>query len=281
MIYFFLLIYIMPKSKKLGENEMPKGKYKILPIMPDPDTIKIDRNLPRPIETMLMKGGGCLGIFASPGSGKSVFISNLFLREALLKDFFDGGLYLVSPTCMSDSSSRFLVDYADFVETEYSEDLMSEIYNNIMMVPKEDRLPSAMILDDCMGSIKQNSIMNKISSVHRHMRSLLVFSIQNIKGLNPNIRSNLSHSIVFYQPSQKQLEDTVQLHSMFGGEDTFLEKYNEATSQKYGFLLADFRDMKLYKWGADLNEPVEIWSKYDANGNITELNKGNIKSEKK
>jgi len=26
--------------------------------------------------------------------------------------------------------------------------------------------------------------------------------------------------------------------------------------------------MKMYKWGADLTEPVEVYSRYDENGNI-------------
>jgi len=53
-----------------------------------------------------------------------------------------------------------------------------------------------------------------------------------------------------------------------GGEDLWTQMYEEATAKKYGFLLNDFRDMKVYKWGGDLTEPIEIWSKYDENGNI-------------
>jgi hypothetical protein len=44
--------------------------------------------------------------------------------------------------------------------------------------------------------------------------------------------------------------------------------------------------MKLYAWGADRQEPIEIYSRYNEDGTInmegatqgTELNKGNIKS---
>ena len=43
--------------------------------------------------------------------------------------------------------------------------------------------------------------------------------------------------------------------------------------------------MKLYKWGADREEPIEIWSKYDENGNLNtddqpvEQNKGLISGD--
>ena len=170
---------------------------------------------------MIEKGGGVLMISAPPGSGKSNFLVNLFLRETLLKDEFEGGLYLISPTAKSDLSSEALVNYADFVETEMSEELLEGIYSNIMSVPKEDRLLSCVIMDDCMGSnaMKQHTILNKMISSCRHLKTLFVFSTQAVKSINPNLRSCLSHSIVFYQPSSKQLNDVIELHSFMGGEE--------------------------------------------------------------
>lgn len=278
----------MPSKKKIGENEMPKekkdkktGKYKILPVRPAEDFGKIDRELPKPLQSMFKKNGAVMQIFAAPGSGKSNFISSLVLQENLLgNDFFQGGLYFISPTAHNDLTSRFLVEQADFVETEFSEDLVEEIYKNIMMVPKEDREYCCLIFDDCMGMIKQNSFCCKMASTCRHMKSLQIYSTQSVKSLPPNLRSNMSHTVIFYTASNKQLNDIIELHAAFGGEKVFYEKYLEATSVKYGFLLCDFRDMILYKWGADRDEPIPIWNKYDENGNINtdiEINKGMIK----
>ena len=44
--------------------------------------------------------------------------------------------------------------------------------------------------------------------------------------------------------------------------------------------------MKSYKWGAELDEPVELWSRYDEAGNVnksvaTEMNKGKLESDTK
>ena len=69
-----------------------------------------------------------------------------------------------------------------------------------------------------------------------------------------------------------------------GGEEAFRAMYEEATAEKYGFLACDWRDMKAYKWGAELDEPVELWSRYDENGNVskglkTELNKGKLEND--
>ena len=275
--------------KTIGSKEMhkekkdKKGNYKILPVRPSEDFGKIDRELPAPLQSMFKKNGAVLGIMSPPGSGKSNFLSSLLLQENLLKDFFNGGLYVISPTIHNDLTSRFLKEYADFVSDEYSEEMMEEIFKNIMSVPKEDREYCCIVLDDCMGSLKMNTFCSKMASCCRHLKSLQIYSTQSVKSLPPNLRSNISHTITFYQPSNKQLNDIVELHSCFGGEKVFLEKYKEACGVKYGFLLSDFRDMTLYKWGADRPEPIEIYSRYNDDGTINmdtgEANKGLVSGD--
>lgn len=256
----------MPK-KTVGKIKEQKD-YKIYGVRREEELNKLNKELPEPLENMLNKGGGALMIAAPPGSGKTNFLVNLFYHENLLKDVFQGGTYMISPTANNDLTAKTIVDNFDLVETQYSEEMVEQLYHMIMDTPKEDRDYSVLLLDDCLGQIKMNSFMNKWASAVRHLRNLLVFSLQACKGIPPTIRSNISHTIVFYQPSSKQLSDLVELHSMMGGEDNFLKAYEEATSAKYGFLLCDFRSMKMYKWGADLTEPVEVYSRYDENGNI-------------
>jgi len=256
------------KPRKIAPIKQQKDKdYKIYGVRKEEDFVKFNRELPAPLEALMAKNGGCLALFAPPGSGKGNLISNLVLRQDFLRDLFTGGTYFISPTAKNDLTNIHLCNYCDYVDEEYSDELMETIFKNIMNIDKEDREPSLIILDDCLGSIKQNSFMNRMTSTVRHLKTLLVYSLQAIKGLPPTVRSNISATITFYQPSQKQLNDTVDLHSMMGGEENFLRHYNDATSKKYGFLWSDFRNMKMYKWGADLPEPIEVWSMFDENGN--------------
>jgi hypothetical protein len=284
----------MPKKEKIKEQKEPKDKkdkkqkgkpdYKIYGVRKQEEFMKLDRELPRFLETLTEKNGGVVGIFAPPGSGKSNFLSNLLLRDDFLKDMFEGGLYIISPTIENDLTSHALKEYADFTETQYSEALMESIFQHILDQDAEDRALSCLLLDDCLGAIKQHTICNRIASTCRHNKQVVIFSLQAVKGLPPTIRSNISHSIIFYQPSTKQLNDVVELHSNMGGEEAFRAMYEEATAEKYGFLACDWRDMKAYKWGAELDEPVLLWSRYDENGNIskgvnTELNKGKLEND--
>tara|TARA_R110002012_G_scaffold24169_1_gene81183 strand:- start:145 stop:510 length:366 start_codon:yes stop_codon:yes gene_type:complete len=110
---------------------------------------------------------------------------------------------------------------------------------------------------------------------------VVFFSLQAVKGLPATIRSNLSMTIVFYQPSQKQYADIVELHSLLGGEDNFIKCYNEATEKKYGFLICNWRKMEMYKHGADLKEPVLLYRMYDENGVRIKVEKNDNKIDNK
>ena len=284
-------------KEAIKENkEKQKNDFRIYGVKKTQEFIKVDRDLPRPLETMIEKGGGVLGIFSPPGSGKSNLLTNLILREEFLKDLFDGGLYLISPTIHSDLTAEKMIEYCDFVEDEMTEELLTGIYKNIMSIPKEDRQLSCIIFDDCLGTraMRQHTILNKMISSCRHMKTLFIFSLQAIKGLTPNLRSCLSHTISFYQPSNKQFNDLIELHSFFGGEEEFTKNYNEACNPKYGFILNDWRDLKSYAWGSDLLEPKLLWERYNENGEISkkedetpnlkddkmeEINKGKLKSD--
>ena len=264
-----------PSKKKIGkikEQKIKSKDFKIYGVRKEEEFMKVDRELPPPYDTLFSSNGSVTGIFAPPSSGKSNLISNLILRDEFFKDLFENGVYIVSPTIDQDISSVHLKRYSDFTSTEYSEELVKQIMDNVMggMDPEdadEERGFSCIVLDDILGMIKpQNSICNRLASTCRHLRSVVFFSLQAVKGLPATIRSNLSMTIVFYQPSQKQYADIVELHSLMGGEDNFIRCYKEATDKKYGFLLCDWRKMRMFKHGADLSEPELLWKMYDDDG---------------
>ena len=184
-----------PKVKKLKEQKIKKKDYKIYGVRKEEEFMKIDRELPPPYNTLFESNGSVTGIFAPPGSGKSNMISNWILRDEYFKDLFTNGIYVVSPTIEQDLSSVHLKRYADFTSTEYSEDLVKQIMENIFQGsdptdPDEERGFSCVVLDDILGMIKpQNSVCNRLASTCRHLRSIVMFSLQAVKGLPATIRS--------------------------------------------------------------------------------------------
>ena len=262
------------KSTKIPiQRDKKKKDYRIYPVRKKEEFVKIDKELPPNLDSLLNKNGGVLALFAPPGSGKSNFISGLLLSDDLLKDVFLGGLYVISPTIKNCLTSHFLREYADLIETQYSDALVEALFNNLMETDDDDKELSCLVLDDCLGSLKQNSFMLRWASTVRHLRNLLIISTQAVKSVPATLRSNISATVTFYQPSSKQLNDVIELHSLLGGEENFKACYDEAVSEKYQFLWSDFRDMKVYKWGGQLSDPVLLWSMYGEDG---KRSKGNL-----
>ena len=54
-------------KEAIKEEKKPAQDYRIYGVKKTTDFIKPDRELPRPLETMIERGGGCLGIFSPPG----------------------------------------------------------------------------------------------------------------------------------------------------------------------------------------------------------------------
>ena len=138
----------MPKKTVglLKEQKTQGRDYKIYGVRREEELNKLTKELPEPLENMLNKGGGALMISAPPGSGKSNFLVNLFYHENLFKDVFQGGTYLISPTANNDLTSKTIVDNFDLVETQYSEEMVEQLYRMIMDTPKEDRDYSVLVL---------------------------------------------------------------------------------------------------------------------------------------
>jgi len=256
----------MKKKIKSSRKFKEQKDFKIYAVRKEEEFVNIDRDLPEPFKPLFEKNGAAIALFGGMGSGKGNLLSNWLLREDFMKDMFDGGLYFISPTAHNDLTNVHLVREADMVETDYSDDLMSGIYNNIMSQDSEDRGLSCIVLDDCLGSIKQHSIMNKITSTVRHMKTLLIYSLQACKGLPPTVRSNISMTVVFYTPSAKQMDDLTMMHSHLGGEQNWQQCYEYATAKKYQFMINCFKTMRIFAWGGELNEPELIYSMYNDEG---------------
>lgn len=258
----------IPEQKDKPKKKSSKIDYNIYGVRKDQEFVKLDRELPRFYETMVEKNGACVVLSAAPGSGKTSYLQNLIGRESYFKDMFDGGIYIISPTIYNDIGATVFRDMADFTSDEYSEDLAEGIYKNIMDGDRDERQLSFICFDDCIGQFKQRTFAGKMASTCRHMKSILSFSTQQIKSLPPIIRANISHMVIFYQPSNKELNHLVEINSGMGGEKNFLRCYEEACLEKYGMLLLDYRDMKMYKHTPSTGEPIEIWSRYDETGNL-------------
>ena len=218
---------------------------KILPVV-EPDGVKAKPHHPNlPNVGVGVAGGGALLLMISPvKTGKSTIISNLLLSDLCYgQEFFDD-VQIISNTIKNDVTSRFL-NKAFNVYDYYSDTIIDGLIDRQKSFDKIDQPQMALVLDDCLGSIKRESKINHLCSRYRHFNiKLLVISSQKFKGsVSPIIRANATDVIVGSPfPNQKELLAIAEEYGdLFNGADNWLRLYRQATPNKYDFCYMDLQ----------------------------------------
>jgi len=221
----------------------------ILPVVP-PEPRPTKMKPPHPnLPNVEGEGGGSLLLMISPvRTGKSTLISNLLLRE----DFYDAqerfdAVNIISNTIANDVTSRFLRKaFEGNCHDFYSDEIIHGIVESQKKYSKEEQPEIAIVLDDCLGSIKQNSMINHLASRYRHFNiKLLIISSQKFTGsVSPIIRANATDVIIGSPfPNQKELEHIAEEYGdLFGGSKNWLKLYRKATPNKYDFCYMDLQE---------------------------------------
>jgi hypothetical protein len=228
-------------DKKLNPKIVPK----ILPVV-EPEGVKPKYHHPHlPNVGCGVPGGGSLLLMISPvKTGKSTIISNLLLNENLYGQEFFSDVQIISNSIKNDVTSRFL-NKAFNVYDFYSDEIIDGLIERQKSFEKKDQPETALILDDCLGSIKRESKINHLASRYRHFNlKLLILSSQKFRGsVSPIVRANATDVIIGSPfPNQKELQAIAEEYGdLFGGADNWLKIYRKATPNKYDFLYMDLQ----------------------------------------
>ena len=231
------------------KNETVGNVPKIMPVVPPEDAGSDEHPAIHPhLPQIAGPGGGALLLMISPvRTGKSTIISNLLLGDTEM-GFYDAQdrfqtTTIISNTIANDVTSRFLAKAFD-THDSYNDNIIDGIVNQQKSYDKEDQPDIAVILDDCLGSIKREARINHLASRFRHFNiKLLIISSQNFRACSPVIRQNATNVIVGSPfPNQKELGKMAEEYGdVFGGADNWLKIYQKATPDKYNFLHMDFQ----------------------------------------
>jgi hypothetical protein len=172
-----------------------------------------DVNEPIPKETKAL----VYIISGKKGTGKSSLLLNLLktpIKKGGLKKYYDN-IFLISPTSKGDKKFSKLIKELD-EDKKYYEDCNETTLNNIVDQIKEynddeenedkDNIRHAIILDDCIADLPkamEGSILNKIVSISRHMRTTIILIVQKYIGVNNLIRRN-ADIISFFRTDNKK-----------------------------------------------------------------------------
>jgi hypothetical protein len=212
----------------------------VLPIVAPKDIYKLNR----PVNPILPDvATGAMVLLISPvKTGKSTLISNLLLSPNFYKGVFDI-VYIISNTIMNDTTSRFLRDqYKATCYPEYDDSIITRIIAYQESFPKEDQPKIAIILDDCVGSVPRNSMVNHLATRYRHYGvGMLLFSSQVFRALPSVVRANATH-VICGSPNNnaKEMEKlSDELGAAFGGPKNWLKLYKQCARKRYDFMYND------------------------------------------
>tara|TARA_R110000803_G_scaffold71150_6_gene134280 strand:+ start:1434 stop:2327 length:894 start_codon:yes stop_codon:yes gene_type:complete len=234
---------VKSKSKSVGNVPV------VMPVVPPED--KGTDNFPdiHPhLPQIAGPGGGALLLMISPvRTGKSTIISNMLLGDSDM-GFYDAQerfhtTTIISNTIANDITSRFLKKAFD-THDSYDDSIIDGIVHQQKSYDKEDQPDIAVILDDCLGSIRREARINHLASRFRHFNiRLLIISSQNFRSCSPIIRQNATNVIVGSPfPNQKELGKMAEEYGdVFGGAENWLKIYKKATPEKYCFLHMNFQ----------------------------------------
>jgi hypothetical protein len=127
---------------------------------------------------------------------------------------------------------------------QYNDSIIDGLVEKQKGYPKEDQPEIAVVIDDCLGSIKREGRINHLASRFRHFNiKLLVISSQNFRSVSPIIRQNATNVIVGSPfPNRKELLKIAEEYGdLFGGAERFISLYKSATPNRYDFIHLDLQ----------------------------------------
>jgi GTPase SAR1 family protein len=141
--------------------------------------------------------------FAIVGSSKSG--KTCFLRYLLKKYFKDDIKVLMTQSLHNDIYTGMKKEMA--VCPGYSPDVIKEMYK--INKATKNHYQFMCIIDDLVGA-KNDTQMMRLLALYRNSRIGACVVGQDAYMLNPTGRSNVNHSILFYQNTDGRVEDTVK-----------------------------------------------------------------------
>lgn len=225
-------------------------KYTILPV-------KIDNVISekwKDVEKHLPRHAFAILISAPPRSGKT----NLLVNVLLNKDFdwinrFDKIIW-ISPSILTDKTAKPILEIANDEDNPLSEKLKiftGDDIDNIdtlikLIIEEQDENPeqeTLVILDDCLGKMRNNSF-SRLYTRYRHKNISMLAISQMFKGFDITSRACASGLIFFKTHNAKEKEKIIQ---ELAGYPDAQDCFDEATDDKYSFLWVNNETKQLYK----------------------------------
>lgn len=177
------------------------------------------------------------------GSGKTVALVNLFLRKNQYRGFYPGGIFIFSPTALTDDSMRPLRESASVhLLGRYTDEAAIEFFQSRAAYIAESKdndetpLTACLVLDDSVGDIRQGSAISSEILKHRHFDLGVVITTQAFREIPTQFRGNASLIFLWRCRDHKEQQ---KLQESYGNQfgDVGLLLRRATAGGKHNFLL--------------------------------------------
>ncbi len=187
-------------------------------------------------------------INGSVRSGKSNILINMIYNDEFYKDSFDKIIF-ISPTVNNDITLKHLSEDEDVLKIDSDLENLDDILRTIVETKEKDEEELnkyyLIVMDDCLGFIKQRSYVSFLCTRYRHYKLSLIFTTQNFRSIPNIIRQNATFYLIFRTTNKKEeAKYCDEFSSIF---DKWEELYEIETKEPYSFLYLDLRNCCAYK----------------------------------
>lgn len=183
------------------------------------------------------------------GSGKSLLIRNLLLRDDMLKKTFKKPNYIIiiSPSLANGDYDEVEGKHVYKIEN-YSHDLIDkliETQKNIIKDYGRRKCPELLlILDDVLdsGALNFHSSVEKVFSRGRHVNINCILVSQHLNRISKTMRLNSDYFVLFRPNNMTELENFfdqyIPKRFIYGMNEYLKDMWRE---NRYQFILVDFK----------------------------------------
>lgn len=230
-----------------------KDKYKILPV-------KIEKTISekwKNTDSHLPIHPFAILISAPPKSGKTNCLVNMLLNPAFdWVNKFDKIIW-ISPSILTDKTAKPVLEIANDEDNPLSEKIKiftGDDIDNIdelikLIIEEQDENPeqeTLVILDDCLGKMKNNSF-SRLYTRYRHKNISMLAISQMFKGFDVTSRACASGLILYKTHNAKEREKIIEELAGYPDSNDY---YDEATNKKHNFLWVN-------------NETKQLWHNFE------------------
>tara|TARA_R110000824_G_scaffold65532_2_gene170580 strand:+ start:11392 stop:12228 length:837 start_codon:yes stop_codon:yes gene_type:complete len=248
------------RSHSNCEDEEKSGEsLEILPVRPL-DTGKEPVYHPH-LPSIKRNAGSVTLLLGSTAAGKTTCLVNMIAS----KHFWGGKnsafdkIFVFSPSIRVDNTIRHLQSFCECYD-DFKDQYLKDIQESQRMFPIKEMPKILIVIDDAVGLIARNSLLNKFISRHRHYNCSIIMSVQHMKSISPVGRNCATNILLFNGIVNHKEWDNINEEWGSQYKNSLEPCYYRFANKKYSFLHLDIRKnpAKLYQ-----NFTKEIkWKKY-------------------